>query len=152
MSLAYEDRAEILDLISQYAYTFDEDRIDEYVDLFLDDAELSFYITGQDEPTVTTSSNDERLEVVRGIRSSELNQPGQPRHFQTNTVLERISDSRVSGRTMVLCSQQPYDGSDCKLLFSGVYEDVFQKSNGRWFFAIRKGILDTRTPPNIDPV
>jgi len=152
VSIAYEDRTEILDLISEYAFTFDEDRIDEHVTLFLDDAELSFYVAGWDQPTVTTSSNEERLEVVQGIRSSELNQPGQPRHFQTNTILKGLSDTRISGRTMVVCTQQPYNGSDCKLLFSGVYEDEFQKADGRWFFAIRKGILDLQAPPNIEPV
>lgn len=152
VSIAYEDRAEIHDLISEYAYTFDEDRIDEHVTLFLDDAELSFYVADRDQPTVTTSSNEERLEVVQGIRSSELNQPGKPRHFQTNTILRKLSNSRILGRTMVVCTQQPYDGSDCRLLFSGVYEDEFQKANGRWFFAIRKGMLDLRTPPNIEPV
>ena len=130
MSIDYQDRAEILDLISEYAYTFDENRIDEHVLLFLEDAELSFYVTGIDAPTVTTASNGERLQVVQEIRSGAINQAGQPRHFQTNTVLKQVSDTRITGRTMMVCTQQPDDGSDCTLLIYGIYVDVFQKSDG----------------------
>lgn len=149
MPIAQQDRVEILDLISEYAYTFDEDRIEEHVSLFLEDAELSFYVAGSHEPTVSTSSNQERLQVVQQIRSSAVNLPGQPRHFQTNTVLRRLSNTRISGRTMLVCTQQPHDGSDCRLLFSGVYKDEYEKSNGRWRFAIRKGILDLTSPPEL---
>ena len=141
--ISAEDRSDILELISLYAYTFDEDRISDYVALFLDDAELSFYNAGSDSPTVTTSSNDERLRVIQDIRSGPINQPGQPRHTQTNTVLTSISLRRVAGRTMLTCTQQPYDGSPCRLLFTGVYEDVFQKTDQGWRFAVRKGFLDS---------
>jgi len=36
VSISYDDRTAILDLISEYAYTFDENRIDEHVSLFLE--------------------------------------------------------------------------------------------------------------------
>ena len=141
--ISTEDRSEILELISLYAYTFDEDRIPDYVALFLEDAELSFYNARSDAPTVTTSSNGERLRVIQEIRSGPINQPGQPRHTQTNTVLTRISEDRVAGRTMLTCTQQPYDGSACRVLFTGVYEDVFQRTDQGWRFAVRKGFLDS---------
>jgi 3-phenylpropionate/cinnamic acid dioxygenase small subunit len=141
--ISAEYRSEILELISRYAYTFDEDRLSDYVALFLDDAELSFYNTGSDTPTVTTSSNQERLSVMQDIRSGPINQPGQPRHTQTNTILTAIAPGRVAGRTMLTCTQQPYDASPCRLLFTGVYEDVFQQTDQGWRFAERKLFLDS---------
>lgn len=142
--LSPEDRADILELISEYSYTFDEDRLTDYVALFLEDAELSFYNAGSASPLISTSTNDERLNVMQGIRSGELNRPGQPRHIQTNTMLRPVSSGRVAGRTMVICTQQPYDGSPCRVLFSGIYEDVFQRTDSGWRFASRRGHLDSR--------
>ena len=139
-----EDRADILDLISEYSYSFDEDRISDYVALFLADAELSFYNAGAAAPLALTSTNDERLAVMQAIRSGPINQPGQPRHIQTNTVLQVVSPERVAGRTMVICTQQPFDGSPCRVLFSGIYEDQFQKTNQGWRFAVRKCLLDSK--------
>ena len=138
-----EDRADIFELISEYAFAFDEDRISDFVELFLEDAELSFYSSGSDEPFSSAYSNAERLVEVQGICSGPLNEAGQPRHIQTNTILKHISRNRVSGRTLVICTQQPIDGSESKTLFTGVYEDEYQRTPNGWKFAIRKGKLDT---------
>lgn len=143
-TISPEDRADILDLISEYSYAFDEDRISDYTALFMEDAELSFYNAGSTAPLVSTSTNDERLTVMQGIRSGPINIPGQPRHIQTNTVLLADSPERIKGRTMVICTQQPYDGSPSRVLFSGIYEDQFQKTNEGWRFAVRKGFLDSK--------
>jgi hypothetical protein len=137
-----EDRADILDLISEYAFSFDEDRIADYVELFMDDAELSFFTATSDGPFQSAFNNDERLVLMQETRSGPINEAGQPRHVQTNTVLKHISPDRVSGRTLLVCTQQPYDGSDSKTLFTGVYEDEFQRTPTGWKFAIRRGHLD----------
>jgi hypothetical protein len=60
MSISADDRSAIPDLISEYAYTFDEDRIEELVNLFIDDGEWSSYLSGSDTPTMKTSTNTER--------------------------------------------------------------------------------------------
>jgi hypothetical protein len=137
-----EDRADILELVSEYAFSFDEDRISDFAELFLDDAELSFFTTTSDGPFQSAFSNDERLVSMQETRSGPINQAGQPRHIQTNTVLKHMSLDRVSGRTLLVCTQQPYDGSDSKILFTGVYEDEFQRTPTGWKFAIRRGRLD----------
>ena len=150
MSISSEDHAEIINLISEYAYTFDEDRIEEFVDLFTEDAETYLYLAGSDTPIVKTSSSAERLTEVQAGRSGPINQLGMPRHFQSNTILKRISANRVSGRTMVLATQQPYDGTEARILFSGVYEDEFVLSDGRWRFALRRGLLDASSLPGVE--
>ena len=142
MSISADDRAAILDLISEYAYTFDEDRIEELVSLFIDDGEWSIYLSGSDAPTIKTSTNAERRTVLQEVRSGPINQAGMPRHFQTNTILKRLSADRIGGRTMVIATQQPYDGSQGRIVFSGVYEDEFVMSDTRWRFALRRGLLD----------
>ena len=72
-----EDRAEITELIAEYAYRYDENRITDFVELFLADAELSFYVASGDEPFLTTSSNAERMVTLREIKSSPNRQAGQ---------------------------------------------------------------------------
>ena len=142
MSISADDRFAILELISEYAYTFDEDRIEELVNLFVDDGEWSIYLSGSDTPTMKTSTNTERRTVMQDVRSGPMNEAGMPRHSQTNTVLKRLSADRISGRTMVVATQQPYDGTQCSTLFSGVYEDEFAFSEAGWRFAVRRGLLD----------
>jgi len=142
MSISSADRAAILELISEYAYTFDEDRIGELVELFIDDAEWSIYLLGSDTPAIEASSNAERRVVLQEVRSGPINQAGMPRHFQTNTILNRLSADRISGRTMVVATQQPYDGTVGRIMFSGVYEDEFAFSDAQWRFAVRRGLLD----------
>ena len=51
MSISADDRTAILDLISEYAYTFDEDRIREMVDLLVDDGEWCFKRFGSGQQT-----------------------------------------------------------------------------------------------------
>jgi len=142
MSISPVDHAAILDLISHYAYAYDEDRIDDLVDLFVDDAHWSICLTGSDTPLAEASSNQERRSLFQELRSGPINEAGMPRHFQTNTILRPLSNNRVAGRTMVLGTQQPYDGSQSRILFSGVYEDEFVMSDSRWRFARRQGRLD----------
>jgi hypothetical protein len=147
-SISANDRAEILDLISEYAYTFDEDRIGELVDLFVDGGEWSIYLSGLETPLLTTSSNAERRTVLQEVRSGPINQAGMPRHFQTSTILRRVSPDRIFGRTMVVATQQPYDGTECRIVFSGVYEDQFVYSERRWRFFARRGLLDATSLPS----
>jgi hypothetical protein len=142
MSISSDDRAAILDLISMYAYTFDEDRIDEMVELFVDDAEWSICLAGSDTPALIASSNQERRQLFQEIRSGPNNEAGMPRHFQTNTILNRLSTDRIAARSMVVITQQPYDGTDGRVEFSGVYEDEFVRTDSIWRFAKRLGRLD----------
>ena len=71
-----EDRADIFELISEYAFAFDEDRISDFVELFLEDAELSFYSSSNNEPFSSAYNNAERLVESQGIRSGPLNEAG----------------------------------------------------------------------------
>jgi hypothetical protein len=97
---------------------------------------------GSDAPTIKTSTNAERRTVFQEVRSGPINQAGMPRHFQTSTILKRLSADRIGGRTMVIATQQPYDGSQGRIVFSGIYEDEFVYSDTRWRFALRRGLFD----------
>ena len=144
MSVSYDARTAVLDVISEYAYTFDEDRIDDLVELFAEDAEWSIYLAGSTAPLLIATSNQERRSLLQEVRSGPINQEGMPRHFQTNTVLRPLSSDRVAARTMVAATQQPYDGSPTRVLFTGVYEDEFVMSASGWRFALRQGRLDAK--------
>ena len=75
-TISSEDRYEILELISRYAYTFDEDRIAEHVDLFLDGAEFSLYKKGSTTQIGISTSNTERIVAIQEVRSSPINKAG----------------------------------------------------------------------------
>lgn len=145
--ISFKERQAILDLISEYSYTYDEGRIDDFVELFTDDAKTYIYLAGSDSPLTETSSNTERRLEIQELRSGPINEAGMPRHFQTNTVLTRISADRIFGRTMVMGTQQPYDGTMARILFTAVYEDEFVFSNEEWRFSVRKGFLDAPSLP-----
>ena len=141
-SISSKERFEILELIANYSYLYDEDRIPEFVELFMLNAESSIYIGGSKQPVVFAQSNAERLVSSQEMRSGPTNQAGKPRHMQTNTILNRLSDDLIAGKTMVVCTQQPHDGSAATIMFSGIYEDEFVRTSSGWKFLKRKGLLD----------
>jgi hypothetical protein len=49
---------------------------------------------------------------------------------------------------MVVATQQPYDGTESRIVFSGVYEDEFVFSERRWRFLVRRGLLDATALPS----
>lgn len=59
-----------------------------------------------------------------------------PRHFQTNTILDRLSTDRIAARSMVVVTQQPYDGTDGQSCYL-----VYMKTNSSGL--ARSGVLQS---------
>ena len=70
----------------------------------------------------------------------------QTRHFQTNTLLTALADGVVTGTTMLNLVWQVADERPVSVL-TGIYADVFVKSDGRWKFARRTLLIDQSELP-----
>lgn len=124
-----EDRLAILDLISRYSYTYDENLIDEFMTIFADDAEVDL---------VTYSKGLEEIRKQVEEKRKSLSDNGiQPRHHQTITILTELSENRVHGKTYVLLTWYHKDTSKLELRYSGMYDDEFIKTDKGWKFKKR---------------
>jgi hypothetical protein len=121
------DRQQILDLISRYSYDWDAKDAEAFTGLFQDRANLSTYSAGV--LSTTLQSNKERLARAQERFQAFTAQGIQTRHFQTNTILERLSDGSVRGETLFQVLWQYAKEPSPKLVHSGMYRDVFTKTS-----------------------
>ena len=134
------DRQQILDLISRYSYTWDGKDAEAFSALFQDNATISTYSAGT--LSSTTRSNKERLARAHERLQLFTTQGIQTRHYQTNTILERLSDGTVRGDTLFQVAWQYPSEPAPKLVHSGTYGDLFAKTSSGWKFASREIHID----------
>jgi len=136
--LSSPDRQEIVDLIYRYSYTYDAKDLDGWLSLFLENATWSVYEPNSSVPAFVLKSNDERRQFAEQ-RLKELAEQGiQTRHYMTNTLLNKISERRVKGVTMLLLSWQYTSEASPHLINTGYYRDEFVKTKHGWIFASRE--------------
>jgi len=141
-----EDRHEILDLISGYAYSYDGNDMDALIALFDDDAVTNIFVPSQDLPFHTTTTRSQLREEIGERRASLAKQGIQPRHFLANTFLTEVSEGRVLGRTVLLVAWQRTGNLMPKVMHSGIYEDEFRRTPNGWKFVRRDLRLDHELP------
>ncbi len=134
------DRQQILDLISRYSYTWDGKAAEAFSALFQDNAIMSTYSAGT--LSSTTRTNKERLARTRERFQLFTSHGIQTRHYQTNTILERLSDGSVRGETLFQVVWQYAAEPAPKLVHSGTYRDLFAKTSSGWKFASREIHID----------
>lgn len=137
-SITLEDKFQILDLISNYGYFFDQGEIESFLELFTDNVILESYGPDQN-PKGSNSGKKEVRKWCEDLKTQyEQNKhQSQYRHFQINTVLNPISDDCVKGRTYFFVSVQHEGRSKLDVILSGVYEDKFQRISSGWRFSYR---------------
>jgi hypothetical protein len=119
MTLSLGDRSEITELLSLYGLLLDQQRVDEWMELFLREAVLE--VDGR--PCLATA--EDRLELARTAP------PGT--HLSAFPVI-REGDAVDSAR-----AEQTFMFRDAKSsrMFAGWYEDVLVKFEGAWRFQHR---------------
>jgi hypothetical protein len=133
-----DDRAEIHDLISEYSMTWDGKDSQGYTDLFTDDALLEFRFAPNGEVVQTSLHGKAQiLAFAQKSHQAFIDNGVQTRHYQTNTLLQRVDGRQVAGTTMVLIAQQFQGERTPRIVHSGVYTDTFVKVRGEWRFASR---------------
>lgn len=140
-SVSPEDQRQILDLISAYSYSWDGKDIEGYLALYTKDCVWDAYASGSSTPMVR-AANREELRAVATQRLTMMQQKGiQSRHYQTNTILSLRADGQVEGKTLVnLMWQVP--GEKPYTVMTGIYRDLFVKTEGGWKFAKRTFLVD----------
>ena len=134
------DRQQILDLISRYSYTWDGTNAEAFSALFQDNATMSTYSAGT--LSSTTRTNKERLARAHERFQLFTSQGIQTRHYQTNTILVRLSDGSIRGETLFQVVWQYAAEPAPKLVHSGTYRDLFAKTSSGWKFASREIHID----------
>jgi 3-phenylpropionate/cinnamic acid dioxygenase small subunit len=141
VTVSAADRQKILDLISASSYTYDGKDLESYLALFTKDCVLEIFPTGAAKPTVRAANRSE-LRAVVVQRFAVLREKGiQSRHYQTNTLLTQRADGQVAGTTMLnlmwqLPGEKPYT------VTTGIYRDLFVKTEGGWKLATRTLLMD----------
>jgi hypothetical protein len=126
----YEDRVEILNLIYQYSYTYDNNEMEEFISLFTND--------GVWEAPIGKAKTSKEIYSLLATRREAIAAIGiQNRLFQTNTILTEISPNRVEGKTMVLVTWQFPDEKYAQVHLTGFYKDEFTRTEEGWKFAKR---------------
>lgn len=140
-NVSAEDRQQILDLISTYSQTYDAKDIEGFLVLLSKDCVWEASASGAAKPMVRAASRDE-LRAVLTQRLAMLQQKGiQSRHYQTNTLLVGRARGQVEGTTMLnLMWQVP--GEKPYTVTTGIYRDLFVKTEGGWKFAKRTLLMD----------
>jgi len=135
------DREQILDLISASSYTYDGKDLERYIALFTKDCVLEMFPAGAATPTVRAANRTE-LSAVAAQRFAMLRDKGiQSRHYQTNTLLTLHAGGQVAGTTMLnlmwqVAGEKPYT------VTTGIYRDLFVKTEGGWKLAKRTLLMD----------
>ena len=135
-----EDRLEILDLISNYSYAFDENDIEKYLSLFISEpyiGEVGEQLNGKPSEYRKTDKKTIR-QVFEFLHKKNIDFGSQSRHLQTNTVLKEQSEGLVSGKTIYTVLIQYRGDPNPRLVSCGVYEDEFIKTSDGWKFRSRK--------------
>lgn len=135
MSVA-DEQVLILEKIASYSYTYDAGDTDGFAELFMQDAVWQYHLANQLEPEIHLASREEirdwardRLRGREGVLIS--------RHHQSGTIFDILRSDYAETRTMVLVTHQEADQHHPVPTLSGVYHDVWEKTDQGWKFARR---------------
>ena len=140
--ISFQDRTEILDLISRYSHTWDGKDSDSWAALFANSAISQYYSAG--EFVIEASSNAERLRGAKARHARFAENSIQTRHLQTNSILTRQPDGSVSGETVFSVTWQYASEERPRLMHTGVYLDVFTNTPSGWRFSRREVRVDNK--------
>lgn len=138
------DRAKVMDLIAGYAYFYDEGELDEFIDLFWDDAVLDISPDPGFFPLPLTGRA--AIDVAYRGRYSEVSVEARRRHIQSNTLFLSTSPTEIRAATFLVAMSVPHGEGGVQLLGTGVYRDLFTCRDGIWRFQERNLIMDTLAP------
>ena len=128
------DRQAIVDLISQYSYSYDENDMEMFKSLF--DKDAVFSIGGNEIPAGNF------IKAAAAARNTHAQNGIQTRHYQTNTVIIQAEESRVRAKTIFFVVYQHAGKAGPDLVHSGMYTDEFRKTAQGWKFLGREIKLD----------
>ena len=131
-----EDRFAISEVLYRMAYYYDAGRLDELSACFAEDAVMSMQIAAGDM-VGPFEGRDSIMELYRSAKSS---QNDVRRHDITNIFFDGTGDALSVTSYLTLFATE---GSETRLLTTGVYRDQATQINGDWKISRRHIDLDS---------
>jgi 3-phenylpropionate/cinnamic acid dioxygenase small subunit len=147
------DRQAIVNLVTAYSYLFDEQRYDEWFDLFSDDVVF--------ESTVPCFGTVRAIgkKAFKAFTYARYRAPGSEkntvmrRHFQGNVHVANQTADRAEVRIYMMITAAPADGRFTPIT-SGTYSAVVEKRKGRWvitrwYVEVDAPVRESAIPENV---
>lgn len=131
------DKHAIEELVARYNHSIDALQMDVWLDLWTDDAVFD----GIGKYLVGKAAIKEFADVHEKNYARKM--PG-GRHFTTNIASNVVGNHATARSYLQLWST---DANGARIAYTGVYDDVLVKQNGRWRFAGRKMVHDKPPEP-----
>ena len=132
-----DDRNQILELVSKNSYYYDYNQPEKRRTLFTSNVHTEMWTGGNQKNQ--SDSLDEFIENQTKRRNMLAEQRIQPRHYNTDVLLEEISEDLVIGTAMTMTTWQREGEKRPELVHTGVFDYEFVKTNVGW--KISKRIL-----------
>mgnify|MGYP002637114994 FL=1 len=131
-AVPHEDYAEIMGVAAAYGRFYDDDRIDDFIDLLTDDAVFHANIPGAVPDEV---QGREALKGFFGGARETCNTTNvQPRHCTTNVIIANAS-ADAAEVTVTMAYAESTDGGALEFKMIGQYDYHLVKQSGRWSIA-----------------
>ena len=135
MSINFEEKLEIHELLSRAAYAYDEREIGILERCFSEQASFSMRIAGSD----LIGPFESKSGIMGLMTGSIAEQTDVRRHIISNIFFEVETDKTVVISNLTLMATE---SDDVQLMSSGVYRDQVIKENEQWCIASRHLELD----------
>lgn len=127
--LAADDHQQIMAIIAAYGRFYDDDRISDFMDLFVENAVFFPNWPGVAPDKVV---GREALEpFFAGARAICYDQQVQPRHYATNVIITE-ADGDNAAVTVAMLYAESRQGGACEVKMVGQYDYVLTKIDNRW--------------------
>jgi hypothetical protein len=133
-----EDKLEIMDLIGRYSHAWDNGDLTMFAEILTSDGVL-IEREGKNDRVRGNGLDDLIAFFKEQVRERG---PNQPRHHVRNTIFMEYADSKSLTRSYFLMTNVEGPGKPAVLQASGVYEDLFIKTDKGWRIKQRIVIQD----------
>jgi uncharacterized protein (TIGR02246 family) len=143
--MSLEDKLAIQEVIAQYSYTYDAQDAEGFAALFTEDAVWELFAAGATRPAIRLESRA-AIQAWAMQRLHERHGRFISRHYQSNTLFERLTAESARTRTMVLVTHQDVTEAAPRPTASGVYHDQWRRTPEGWRLVHRILHHDAREP------
>lgn len=147
MSNSTTQEARVLRLLADYTHCIDDERYEEWPQFFCDSCVYRIttraalargYLAG----LIDCESRNMLIDRVNSLRHANIYEPHVYRHLLGPTRINSSEGSTIKARTGFVV-MRIVEGQDAQVFLTGVYDDVFEDSEGELKIAERIVILDS---------
>ena len=135
-----EDRTQIIDLISKNCLYYDSHQPEKRKKLFTDNLHTELWRQGK--LVRETHTAEEFLDMQNKRRESLSEQGIQPRHFNTDILLEEVSDAEVIGTATHFTAWKSKEDDKPEMVHMGVFDFTFTNIGNEWKISKRIYYVD----------